>query len=94
MCMLGIDTVPTVAAVATLEPEVAANSVEAAMLVCMSPPGMWPTHLSSASNNFSARPERSSISPIRMNIGTATRVKSDEVPQAISPTPRRSGSEE
>jgi hypothetical protein len=37
--MLGTASVLIVAAVATDEPEVAANSAQEAMLVCMMPPG-------------------------------------------------------
>ena len=89
--MLGMETVPIVAAVAMLEPEVAANTAQAATLVCISPPGMRPTQRSSASNIDSVTPERSSNSPIRMNIGMATKMKSALELQATSPKPRSSG---
>ena len=82
---------PIVAAVAMLEPEVAANIAEAAMLVCISPPGMCPTQRSSPSYIASVTPERNSNSPIRINIGTATRMKSEVELQATSPRPRTSG---
>ena len=58
--------VPMVAAVATLEPEVAANSVQAATLACISPPGSQTSHLRSASYMSPAMPERKKISPSRM----------------------------
>ena len=38
------ETVPIVAAVATLDPEVAANKAQAAMLECIRPPGSHETH--------------------------------------------------
>ena len=49
-------TVPIVAAVATLDPEVAANIAQAAMLECISPPGSHGTHSTSALYMRSAMP--------------------------------------
>ena len=60
---------PTVAAVATDEPEVAANSAQLPMLVCSSPPGMRPSQADSAMYMRSAMPERSSSSPSSTNSG-------------------------
>lgn len=71
-----IARVPTVAAVAMDAPEVAANSVQAPMLECISPPGSQLSQCDSAPYIRSAMPERSRISPIRMNSGMATRMKS------------------
>ena len=81
-----------VAAVATLEPEVAANIAQAAMLECISPPGSHGTHSTSALYMRSAMPERSRISPSSTKNGIATRRKLFEVPQAISPIASESGS--
>ena len=65
-------TVPTVAAVATLEPDVAENSVDAPMLACISPPGSHDSHRLIAPYMRSAKPARSSTSPSMMNSGIAT----------------------
>ena len=56
-------TVPTVAAVATLEPDVAENSVDAPMLACISPPGSHDSHRLIAPYMRSAKPARSSTRP-------------------------------
>jgi hypothetical protein len=64
--------VPTVAAVATEEPEVAEKSVQVAMLVCSSPPGRRLNHTESAAYIRSAMPPRSSSSPSSMNSGIAS----------------------
>ena len=69
-------TVPTVAAVAMDDPDVAANSVLAPILECISPPGSQDSQFDSAPYIFSAIPARSRISPIMMNSGIATRMKS------------------
>ena len=87
----GSATVPTVAAVATLEPLVAANTVLAPMLACISPPGSQLSHLAMASYMRCAKPARSRISPNRMNSGMATSRNSLDEPQAISPMARLSG---
>src|SRR5215210_906956 len=81
-----------VAAVATLEPEVAANIAQAAMFECMSPPGSQGIHSTSALYMRSAIPERSRISPRSTKNGIATRRKLFDVPQAISPMASESGS--
>ena len=57
-----------------LEPAQAANTAHDAMLVCISPPGMKSTHRDSARYIRSANPPRSTISPIKMNSGMATRL--------------------
>ena len=44
----GSATVPIVAAVATLEPEVAANMAQAPMLACIRPPGSQDSHCAMA----------------------------------------------
>ena len=81
-----------VAAVATLEPEVAANMAQAAMLECIRPPGSHGTHSTSALYMRSAMPDRSRISPSSTKNGIATSRKLFEVPQAISPIASESGS--
>ncbi len=83
---------PTVAAVATLEPEVAANIPQAAMFECMRPPGSQDTQWTSEPYMRSANPERSRISPSRMNSGTDTSRNSFEADQDTSPSARTRGS--
>jgi hypothetical protein len=87
-----IATVPMVAAVATLEPEVAANIAQAAMLECIRPPGSQGTHSTSALYMRSAVPERSRISPSSTKKGIATSRKLFDVAHAISPSASESGS--
>ena len=83
--MFGIATVPIVAALASEDPEVAANTALEAMLVWMSCPGTRANHGASAVNNRSEMPERCINSPIMMNIGAAIRTKSLEWLHASSP---------
>src|SRR3546814_8004692 len=87
-------TVPTVAAVATLEPEVAAKRALAPMFACISPPGSHDSHRLIEPYIFSARPERSRISPSMMNRGMATSRNSLLVLQVTSPMARESGRSE
>ena len=89
--MLGIATVPMVAAVATDDPEVAAKMALAAMLVWIRRPGIRANHGASALNRRSLMPERCISSPIMMNIGAAIRMKSFDVFQASSPSAPVSG---
>ncbi len=84
-------TVPTVAAVATLEPEVAENKVDAPMLACIKPPGNHDSHRLIALYMRSAKPARSSTSPSMMNSGIATSRNSLFELQEISPMARVSG---
>ena len=67
---------PTVAAVATLEPEDAAKIAHEPMFACIRPPGSHDSHWITASYMRFAMPARSMISPSRMNIGTATSTNS------------------
>jgi hypothetical protein len=92
--MLGIETVPIVAAVATDDPEVAAKSALEATLVCIKPPGNQFTQRSRARNMSDAIPVRSRISPIRMNNGTATSTNSVLADHVISPNAGSSGMNE
>ena len=81
----GYATVPTVAAVATEEPEDAAKMAQEPMFACMSPPGSHDSHCTTALYMRRAMPARSMISPSRMNIGTATRMNSLLLSQVNSP---------
>ena len=81
-----------VAAVATLEPEVAANMAQAAILECIRPPGSHGIHNTSALYIRSAMPERNKISPSSTKNGIATSRKLFEVAQLISPMASDSGS--
>ena len=67
---------PTVAAVATLDPELAAKIVQDPILACINPPGSHESHWITAAYMRRAIPARSIISPSNMNIGTATRMNS------------------
>ena len=58
-----------VAAVATDEPEVAANSAQEPTFECMRPPGSQDSRCASAPYMRSAMPERSRISPISSRPG-------------------------
>ena len=73
--------VPIVAAVATDEPEVAANSAQLPMLVCSRPPGRRPSQADSAMYMRSAMPERNSSSPKSTNSGIEVRRFSFCTPQ-------------
>jgi hypothetical protein len=87
----GKATVPTVAAVATDEPEVAENSAQVPMLVCSRPPGRRPSHTASASNILSAMPPRKRISPSSMNSGMAVITELLSVPHTTPPIISMSG---
>ena len=68
-------TVPMVAAVATDEPEMAAKRAQDRMVATASPPGQWPTQLCTAAKSRAPAPPRSNTFDIRMNSGTASRMK-------------------
>ncbi len=87
-------TVPMVAAVATDEPEMAANMAHEPTFECMRPPGSHDSQCVAAAYMLSAMPERSMISPNRMNSGMATRMTSVEDTQPISPMARLRGRKE
>src|SRR5690554_1302583 len=84
-------TVPMVAVVATLDPEVAANNAQEKMLVCIRPPGTLPTHRLTDLYISSVIPDRSRISPIMIKRGIATRTNSVLALQVISPSASISG---
>src|SRR3546814_10619143 len=71
-----------VAAVATLDPETAANIVQVPMLECIRPPGSQDSHWLMAPYMRSAMPDRSSSSPSSTNSGIANRMKSVETPRS------------
>ena len=83
----GSATVPIAAAVATEEPEIAANSAQPAMLVCSRPPGMTQTSFDRPRYIRKLRPECCMISAIRMNSGIAVSAKLFIEPQLIRPMP-------
>ena len=90
----GMATVPMVAAVAALDPDVAANRAQAPTLECIRPPGSQLTHWVTAEYMRSAMPARSRISPSRMNSGTVRNRKVAVEVHASSPMPRLSGMKE
>ena len=88
----GIDILPTVATVAADEPEIAAKTVQPAILTCSSPPGNLYSNGARPRNRFSDNRVRNSISPIQMNNGKAVKVQLDAEPHIVvaiaSPTGR------
>jgi hypothetical protein len=64
------------------------------MLECMSPPGSHDNQWVAAAYILSAIPERSKISPMRMNRGMATRMTLVFDTQASSPMARLKGRNE
>jgi hypothetical protein len=80
-----------VAAVAALDPDVAANIAQAPMFACMSPPGSHESQWVIAPYMRSAMPERSRISPIMMNSGMVTMSASAPACQLVSPMARIKG---
>ncbi len=81
-----------VAAVATDDPDTAANIADAPMLVCNRPPDIWPSQSESDVYMRSVTPLRSRISPSRMKSGTAVMMKSLRTPQVFSPNVSNVGS--
>ena len=65
-----------VAAVATDEPETAENNAEDATLVCSRPPGSGLSQSDSERYIWSVEPQRTRISPSRMNSGKASKSES------------------
>ena len=58
-----------------MTPDDAAKITHMTTVPTASPPGSRRVQRCTASNSFSAMPERSSIAPMKMNIGTAARTK-------------------
>ncbi len=81
----GSATEPIVAAVATLDPLIALNTAQEAMLVCSTPPGSRASQTLSARYSRSDSPARSRISPISRNSGTATSTKFDDGAHSVWP---------
>ena len=74
-----------VAAVATDEPDTAANIAEAPMFVCSSPPGSGLSQSDSERYMRSVKPPRTSNSPSSTNSGIATSTKLLVAPQYCVP---------
>ena len=89
-----IATVPIVAAVATDDPDVAANIAQAAMFECIKPPGSQGIHFTSAAYIRSAIPDRSRISPSNTKNGIATNRNAFAVAQETSPIAKVNGNGE
>ena len=73
-----------VTTVAPATPVVAASSAPTITMAIASPPFSLPHSLPMVSSNSSARPERSSTTPMKINSGTASRVKLVMIPQILS----------
>ena len=71
----GTAMVPIVAAVATDEPEIAANRPQEMMVATPRPPGQWPTHDCAAANNCWPAPHLSRMFDISRNSGMASSTK-------------------
>ena len=80
-----------VAAVAAVDPDIAANAAQVAMFACMRPPGSQRNQAVKQRYMRSVRPPRSSSSPMRMNIGTATSTFVVPTFHAIRPVISHSG---
>ena len=70
----GYATVENVAAVATDEPEMAANAAHATMVANPSPPRRWPRKVLAARNSSRLIPELDTNAPISRNIGITPKV--------------------
>jgi len=72
--MVGSDSRPMVTTVAPTMPVLAANSMPTMMTEIPRPPRMGPNNMPMVSSNSSATFERSSITPMNTNRGTAISV--------------------
>ena len=63
-----------VAVVATDEPQIAPNMVQAPIVAIATPPRRWPTRLLAAANSARLMPDCSASAPMRMNSGITDRV--------------------
>ncbi len=79
----GIDIFPTVVSVAADEPDTAAKTVQATILVCTSPPGNGAIQGDNPLNISSDNRVRKSISPIQMNSGNAVKVQDEDDVQIV-----------
>jgi len=75
---------PMVVTVAPTIPVEAARSVPTMTVEMATPPGMRPMTIPMVSRRSSARPERSSVTPMKTKRGTAMRVKLVITPQTRS----------
>ena len=73
-------------AVATLDPETAAITVHARVVATINPPGTPCSSVASDPYNRDPIPEAEMIAPIRMNSGTAVKVKLVTEPQSVGAT--------
>src|SRR5690625_274415 len=81
----GTATVPIVAAVATDEPEMAANRPHETILECSSPPGSGDSQYDSVRYMRSVTPARTKISPNNTNKGMQVRMKLFREPHIVLP---------
>ena len=79
--MVGSASSPMVTTVAPTIPVEAASSAPTTMTEMESPPRRRPNSSAMVSSKSAARPDLSSVIPIKMNKGTATRVKFCITPQ-------------
>ena len=68
-----------VAAVATEEPEIAANSPQLTIVATANPPGQWPTQACTALNRSRPTPPLSNTFDINRNSGTASKMNPSNV---------------
>ena len=74
---------PTVAQVAADEPEMAANTIEAATFTCSRRPGSGDIQGASPRNMYSEIRERNNTSPIQINSGKAVKVQAVTEPNTV-----------
>ena len=91
---LGIATVPMVAAVATEEPEIAANSPQLRIVATANPPGQWPTQACTALNRSRPTPPFSNTFDINRNNGTASKMNPSNVEKSLVVPSRRKSAKE
>src|SRR5699024_23018 len=81
----GTATVPMVAAVATEEPDIAANKPHETILECSKPPGSGDNQYESVRYIRSVTPARTKISPNNTNKGIQVRMKLFKEPHMVLP---------
>jgi len=81
LSMVGSAIIPMVTTVAPTMPVVAASSAPTMTTDTAKPPRIFPNKRPMVSNKSSARPDLSSVTPIKINKGTASKVKLFIVPQ-------------
>src|SRR5438477_5555036 len=85
----GMAIMPMVAAVATLEPEIAAKIAHEKMLATASPPGRNETHRATAEYRPLPMPEWRRMPLMKMKSGTAMKEKLEAFDHAMEPTTPR-----